>query len=271
VQPFFSDQAKRRPSGTMALTSSGARRIAEYALFYSALIIFGLSSLLWSFLAGALNILLPHRLRAPLGQFMIMAGFQCFVALMQIFGVFRCDIGALDALRCERGLVIASNHPSLLDAVLVLSRLPRVVCITKASLWDNWFLGGAVRLASYIRSDSPLRLVRLGIEELCGGHAVLIFPEGSRTVHAPIDPFKPGFALMAKVAGVPVQAVFIEASSPYLGKGWPLFRKPALPLVFRARLGARFEVKGEVHAFVAELEAYFDHELTAAADTHDHV
>ncbi len=126
-------------------------------------------------------------------------------------------------------------------------------------------------MASYIRSDTPLRLVRLGIEELRGGHAVLIFPEGSRTVHAPLDPLKPGFALMAKVAGVPVQAVFIEAASPYLGKGWPLFRKPALPLAFRARLGDRFEVKGEVHAFVAELEVYFDHELAAAADTHDHV
>ena len=62
---------------------------------------------------------------------------------------------------------------------------------------------------------------------------------------------------MARNAGAPIQAVFIEADTPYLRKGWPLFRKPPLPLAYRARLGRRFAPT----ASAAELEAYYAAEL----------
>ena len=89
-----------------------------------------------------------------------MAGFRWALWVMRITGVLRVDFTALDALRGERGLVVAANHPSMLDAVLLISRLPRVVCITKASLWDNAFLGPGIRLAGYIRNDAPLAMMR---------------------------------------------------------------------------------------------------------------
>jgi 1-acyl-sn-glycerol-3-phosphate acyltransferase len=137
-----------------------------------------------------------------------------------------------------------------------------VVCITKASIWDNPFLGGGARLAAYIRNDAPLKLIRLAIGELQAGHQLLIFPEGTRTARPPVNAFKGGFLLMARKAGVPVQTVFIENSSGYLGKGWPLFRKPELPLVLRARLGARFEVPTDMQDFMSHLERYFQNELS---------
>jgi len=58
-----------------------------------------------------------------------------------------------------------------------------------------------------------------------------------------------------------VQTVFIESNSPFLGKGWPLFRRPAFPLVYRVRLGRRMTVSGDIHGFVDELHAYFQQEL----------
>ena len=61
--------------------------------------------------------------------------------------------------------------------------------------------------------------------------------------------------------GVPVQTVLIEFSTPYLGKAWPLFRRPQLPLSCRIRLGRRFEPPSNVQAFTAEIEAYFRAEL----------
>jgi hypothetical protein len=30
-----------------------------------------------------------------------------------------------------------------------------------------------------------------------------------------------------------VQTVFIETDSAYLSKGWPLFRKPSMPITYR--------------------------------------
>ena len=137
-----------------------------------------------------------------------------------------------------------------------------MVCITKPSIWDNPFLGGGARLAGYIRNDAPLNLIKRAIDELRDGHQLLVFPEGTRTVQPPIDPFKGGFLLMARKAGVPVQTVFIECSSGYLGKGWPLFRKPELPLVLRARLGERFDVPPDTHGFMKKLEHYYRGQLT---------
>jgi 1-acyl-sn-glycerol-3-phosphate acyltransferase len=197
--------------------------------------------------------------------------FRFFLGCLRATGLFRCDLRALDALRAEPGLVIAPNHPALIDVVLITSRLPRVTCIMKAELWDSPLLGGSARLARYIRNDSPVSLVRLAAREVKQGSQLLVFPEGTRTVKPPVNAFKGGFALIAKHAGVPVQTVFIETNSRYLGKGWPLYRMPALPLYYRVRLGQRFTVEGDVKAFTARLEAYFANQLAgeqlaAAAD-----
>lgn len=237
------------------------RRGYEVAVFYGLLAVFGLSSLLWSVPAALLHAVLPRRLGEPLGQLMIMAGFRYFVAAMRLSGIIQCDLSSLDALRRSGPVVIAPNHPSLLDAVLVISRLPRVVCAAKADIWDNVFLGAGVRLAGYVRNDSPAALVRQAAQRLRAGRHFLIFPEGTRSGVAPIGEFKGGFALIACQAGAPVQTVFIESNSRFLGKGWPLFRRPAFPLVYRVRLGRRIAVSGDIHRFVDELHAYFQQEL----------
>ena len=230
--------------------------------FWLCMAVFGLTSLAWSLPAGLLHRLLPRRLGERLGQFMIMAGFRWFIGVMRATGVLRVDFSALDRLRGEAGgLVIAANHPTMLDAVLLISRLPRVVCILKASLWDNAFLGGGARLAGYVRNDAPLPMIRRAAAAVREGRQLLIFPEGTRTARPPIGPFTRSFAVVARRAGTPVQALVIEADSPYLRKGWPLFRRPELPLVYRIRLGRRFEVPEDPEAFVARLEAHFREEL----------
>ena len=237
------------------------RRGYEVAVFYGLLAVFGLSSLLWSVPAALLHAVLPRRLGEPLGQLMIMAGFRYFVAAMRLTGIIDCDLSSLDALRRSGPVVIAPNHPSLLDAVLIISRLPRVVCAAKSDIWDNVFLGAGVRLAGYVRNDSPAVLIRQAAKRLRAGRHFLIFPEGTRSGAAPIGDFKGGFALIAREAGAPVQTVFIESNSPFLGKGWPLFRRPAFPLVYRVRLGRRMTVSRDIHGFVDELHAYFQQEL----------
>ena len=48
----------------------------------------------------------------------------------------------------------------MLDALLVVARLPRGVCVMKAELMRNIFLGGGARLARYIRNDVGRGMVR---------------------------------------------------------------------------------------------------------------
>jgi 1-acyl-sn-glycerol-3-phosphate acyltransferase len=93
----------------------------------------------------------------------------------------------------------------------------------------------------------------------------VIFPEGTRTVNFPVDPCTPSTGLIAKRSGVPVQTLLIEFSTPYLGKAWPLFRPPPLPLSCRIRLGRRFAPPVDVAAFTGELDAYFRAQLAPSA------
>lgn len=248
--------------------SSVRRRLSEplvwaghFIAFYLVLLAFAVVFLGWNLAATVLYWLLPRRLSQPMGQRAIMANFRFLLALMRLAGLALFDLTALDTLRDEGGLVIAPNHPTLLDAVLITSRLPRVVCIAKASLWGNPALGAGARLAGYIRNDAPHRLVRRAAAAIREGNQLLIFPEGTRTRTPPLGPFKAGFALMARQAGAPVQTVLLHASSPYLTKGWPIWRRPQFPLRYHARLGPRFVVQGPAQPFSQQLEAAMQSEL----------
>ena len=98
-------------------------------------------------------------------------------------------------------------------------------------------------------------------DELLAGSQLVIFPEGSRTLEFPLDRCMPTAGLIAGRARVPVQTLLIEYSSPYLGKAWPLSRRPELPLRARVRLGRRFPPPTDIAGFTRELEAYFRDEL----------
>jgi Tat protein secretion system quality control protein TatD with DNase activity len=64
--------------------------------------------------------------------------------------------------------------------------------------------------------------------------------------------------LIAKYAHVPVQTLLIETDSPFLSKGWPLFRRPPLPITYRVRLGEALRgARGRAALFTAELDRYF--------------
>ena len=56
--------------------------------------------------------------------------------------------------------------------------------------------------------------------------------------------------------------MFIDTDSPYLGKGWPIWRVPPLPIVFHLRLGERFAPTADSNALTARLEQYFQQHLT---------
>jgi len=64
-----------------------------------------------------------------------------------------------------------------------------------------------------------------------------------------------------------VQTLIIETDSPFLSKGWPLFKRPELPITYKVRLGARFDPPKDVPAFTAELDRYYRQALQNAPQT----
>ena len=250
------------PAGWTGVRAFGAG-LQQRVSFAVVMLILGLSFLTASIVGAILSIVLPARMRAPCGRTIMRRGFQFCIALMRMTGYCHFDLSALDALRDARGIMIAPNHPTLFDVVLIVACVPNVVCVTKAQSWRNPLLGGMLRLAGFIRNDAPLPLIRQAAAELRAGANLLIFPEGTRTPSGvTLGMFRPGFALMAKAARAPIQTVFIDDTTPYLRKDWPLLRHPPLPLRYRARLGRQFLPDAEpVARFVARLDTYFRSEL----------
>ncbi len=235
-----------------------------YAGLYANLLLLGLMSAVYN--VGAL-LLLPLLPRAPgrrWGRAGIAHGYRLYWWLASLTGMLRIDNDVLAALKDERGLIVVSNHPGMLDALLLVARLPRSFCIMKAGLVRNPFLGSGARLARYIRNDSAGGMLRLAVDELRQGGQLVIFPEGTRTERRPMNAFKPVVTLISKQAGAPIQTVFIDTDSPFLGKGWPIWRLPPLPIAYRVRLGQRFAPARDTLAALHEVEHYMAAHVHAA-------
>ena len=233
----------------------------DYLVLYLGLAWLGILCLAWTPIAMITYPLLSERRGRALGRYVIMVVVRIYLASLSVSRRFSFDLEALDVLRDEPSLIIAPNHPCLLDAVMVISRLPNIACVLKADLMNNIFLGAGSRLARYIRNEPVRRMVQMAIRDFeCDSH-LLLFPEGTRTTSCPINPLKGSIGLISNHAQVPVQTILIETDSAYLSKGWSLFRKPPMPIHYRVRLGRRFDPPLNTRCFMAELEHYFAQEL----------
>jgi len=238
--------------------------VCEYFALYSSLTLLGLICLVWSVFALPLFFLLPPRAGTAIGRRGIMLGFRIYAWSLAITRVYRLDIRDIDSLKGGPPLILAPNHPCLIDALLILTRHPNIVCVMKSALMRNLFLGSGSRLARYIRNDSSRQMVKESVAQLRDGAILLLFPEGTRTISGPINCLVGSVGLIAKHANVPVQTLVIETDSPFLSKGWPLFRRPALPITYRVRLGKRFDPPSDVEAFTTELDRYYRQALQGA-------
>jgi 1-acyl-sn-glycerol-3-phosphate acyltransferase len=207
---------------------------------------------------------LPARIGTAVGRRGIMGGFRLYSWSLSLTRTYRLDLRAIDTLKGGPPVILAPNHPSLIDALLILTRHPNLVCVMKSQLMKNVFLGSGSRLARFVRNDSPRQMVKESVAHLRAGGVLLLFPEGTRSTQWPINPLVASVGLIAKHAQVPVQTLVIETDSPFLSKGWPLFKRPELPITYRVRLGRRFDPPADVPAFTQQLEQYYRSSLEGA-------
>ena len=72
------------------------------------------------------------------------------------------------------------------------------------------------------REAGARQTLRYAGELLSDGFSVLIFPEGKRTEHGEILPFRPGVGMMASRLGVPVIPVRLEGIDRVLHHTWKM-------------------------------------------------
>src|SRR5580658_6507681 len=161
----------------------------EYFALYSSLTLLGLICLTWSIFALPLYFILPRELGTRVGRRGIMRGFRVYAWSLSVTRTYRLDLRAIDSLRDAPSMILAPNHPALIDALLVLTRHPNIVCVMKAELMRNFFLGAGSRLARYVPNESSRQIIKESVAHLKEpGAVLLLFPEGTRTRQFPINP-----------------------------------------------------------------------------------
>jgi 1-acyl-sn-glycerol-3-phosphate acyltransferase len=145
----------------------------------------------------------------------------------------RPRVEGLEHLRDVGAAVLASNHASYLDAVVLLAAIPADFrFVAKRELLGTWLVGTVIRRAGHLavermelgRSVADAERVT---RELQGGVSLLIFPEGT-FVRAPgLRPFRLGAFKAAVEAGRPVIPVAIHGTRDVLpADTWLPRRRP---------------------------------------------
>ena len=238
------------------------KRVRDYLTTYGLLALLAAMILGWTILALPLLTPLPRGWRRASARYTMMGGFRLFSHALTLTGAYELDLTPIDTLRGGPPVILAPNHPTSIDAILFLTRHPNLVCILKPPLLNNFFLGAGARLAGFIRSDPPLRMIKEAVAELERGAVVLLFPEGTRTTRQPVNALTGSVAVIARHAEVPIQVALIETDSPYLGKAWPFFKVPRLPIRYHVRLGSRLETARDTASCLEALEREYTEQLS---------
>lgn len=193
-----------------------------------------LALLLIGWLPLALVLLpLPRRARGIATRQVIHRAMRGYRRWLGLIGALRFDTAALDTLRSAPPGVIVANHPSLLDALVVLSHAPNVVCVMRAGLLRNPFFALPARLAGYLPNDNPVDMMLGGRHAIRDGCHVLLFPEGSRTPpdsDEPVAAFHPAPFMLARRSRAPLHAFVFRYARPFLAKGHTFWGAPRLPV-----------------------------------------
>jgi 1-acyl-sn-glycerol-3-phosphate acyltransferase len=134
--------------------------------------------------------------------------------------------GNLSAVNRKQAFIIASNHASHLDSLLIMSKLPWRLArkASTASAADFWFKSRLrslpvriLMITSPVDRSGTNRYKGLSSDLLNQDVPLIIMPEGKRTRTGAINEFKPGAAALAIKHEIPIVPVAIVGSF----EAWP--------------------------------------------------
>ncbi len=241
-----------------------ARYIGQTFTYFGCLCLIGLVFFLGGLACWLISISSPPKQAVIQSRRLTCFVFHCYLRWCHFLGLMALDLSALDCLNQSQGLIIAPNHPSMIDVVLIMSRIKNCTCIAKQTLIQHPVLGLSARANDYIsNADLPL-MIKRSIEALDSGAHVLVFPESTRTrLHhqLAVNPLGGSAALIAKRAKKPIQMVYIHTNSHFLGGQWRLFDRPQFPIVYRVVLGEQLAPLADLSEAIAQMQTAYQDNL----------
>jgi 1-acyl-sn-glycerol-3-phosphate acyltransferase len=142
--------------------------------------------------------------------------FVRFLAAGACYGLFRMEVRGREKVPLTGPLVVAANHVSYVDPVALGVACPRPIAyMAKSELFAIPGLGQLIRRVKAYpveRGKGDVAAIRASLRQLQEGHAIGIFPEGTRNLTGDAR-VQTGVALLASLAGAPVVPAFIDGSA----------------------------------------------------------
>ena len=157
--------------------------------------------------------------------------------------------------------VYAANHGSVLDIPVLFGHLPvdfRI--IHKRSLHRIPVVGLYLYLAGHIAIDRmsgfrARRAIDRAVDRIRGGASVLAFPEGTRSRHGEVAPFKRGCFLLAVRAGAPVVPLTLAGVKTVMPHGLRGMRRGTVHLIVHPPLPTTGRDPEDAGALASETRA----------------
>lgn len=237
---------------------SNVRHLWLVFAYYLSWFLFGLGGLALNLCSAPLLLFRDRERFGPYARAATRRLFDWWLRWLHLSGVLTTTFHGFARDRLPRGVVYVANHPSLVDAPILLARLPDTVCIFKPSLLRNPFMGPAALLCGYVAGGGGVDGIRAAAARVASGCSLLIFPEGTRTEPGlTLNSLRLGFALIARRAGAPVQLIHADVGPDMGRKGRPWWRLPHMPGRFEFTLGELIPADhGLSTALLAELVAH---------------
>ena len=206
-------------------------------------------------------------------QRVVHRAFRLFMWWMRCLRLCRVSWVGGERLRGTGPRLVVANHPTLIDVILLLARLPQADCIVKSAAQRNPFMRRIVTRAGYLANDDGDALVESCAERIAQGRSVLLFPEGTRSPRDGLRRFQRGAAHIALKTGCPIVPVAITCRPPTLLKGqawhdvpdrrpeWVL--RVGAPIDPARYLGAGSTLPVAARRLTADLQALYEQGLGA--------
>lgn len=199
---------------------------------------------------------------------MIHHAFRFYIGMMKFLGVLSYEVEYPDRLRHAR--LILANHPSLIDVIFLIALVPNANCVVKGKLSRNPFTRGPIKAAGYIINEENEKVVAAAGEAFAKGHALIIFPEGTRTTPEALMSLKRGAANVAVRNAADITPVLITCHPSTLTKQDRWYQTPTSKVHIRICVNETLSVEPYLQEMApsvaarrltADLAEYFDKEL----------